>query len=89
MNGLINELRLDDWKYDPYGVCMHWWFQVADVLTFHLDTPTPPQWDYHPSPFGSDEINEPILLEQTPETLIKFGNFLERWYRLIPEEKKY
>lgn len=54
-NPILAEVRLDDYRYDPFGTYLSWAFAVAAVMT-HEGIPVPSQWEYRPPMGGGLEL---------------------------------
>lgn len=79
---LLGEFNLS-YDYDPWGQVMGWLFAVCDVLT-DSGLGTPPEWDFHQSPMGSDtdsyeyQTLQDLYVDYTDDDLLAFGHFLNR-----------
>lgn len=82
---LKSEYRIFD-SGDPWGDSMHWLFTVADELHFREGF-TPEHWKFRPSPAGPandpDDHATTLACEVGAEALVKFGNLLHRYCRLL------
>lgn len=77
-------LREQDYRYDPWGVCMEMLFTIAEVLHFERYG-TPEHWEYNPGAASAPEggyLADGIASQET-QTLIDFGNILFRWTRAL------
>jgi len=86
--GIIkDQFKLDYDNHDAWGSAMAWHFAVADYLHWALDSDTPSEWQYSPSPFGPDDENPQyqIIAEIGPDTeaLEHFGNALHRFSQYL------
>jgi hypothetical protein len=84
----LDAVRMDDYKYDPWGTCMMHWFGVANVLYSEFGE-VPADWEFRPG-MGAGEIDseespdyqylESLRAgELTENDLIYAGNVLSRW----------
>lgn len=48
MNALLDEVRLDDIEYDPFGTSMLWLGAIADESWWEGE-PVPSEWGYRPA----------------------------------------
>ena len=82
------EMRLcGDWG-DPWGTCMHWWFEVAEEMHFSRPHLGPPDaWRFRPSPFGRsgdpDDFARVTVALATDAALVAFGALIDRYARLL------
>ena len=79
---LKNEIKLDDIAHDPWGTGISWLFSVCDVLTFERSCHIPNHWQFNPGISADTECYTfSVLNDASDETLIRFGNLLERFTR--------
>lgn len=83
-------VRMDDYKYDPWGTCMMHGFGIADVLNAY-EGETPSEWEYRPAMSGPDTEEWPASEyadgyeddSTRAERLEYAGNVLSRYARLL------
>lgn len=76
---------------DPWGNAMSLWFSVADYIWFETEYMTPAHWEYRAGAGrgGLDDLEEydpwlyNALASAEIETLIRTGNVLERYTRML------
>ena len=77
---------------DDWGETMCWLFTIADELHFERATPVPDEWQFRPSPLGpsndDDDFRTDCVREADDETLVRFGNLLTRYARLLRKHGK-
>jgi len=79
---LMNEIKRDDIKHDPWGTAMNWLFCLCDELELDRGIPTPDHWEFQASPFGDGtEGNHPrdIMQDASDTDLLRFGEVLHRF----------
>lgn len=90
-NLILELVREDDFKYDPYGSAMSVWFSVADLLV-EWGPPYPPKdWEFRQAMSGSNTESyvyqelSPMLKrgELTADDLLEAGNILNRYVGLL------
>lgn len=72
---------------DPWGSCMSFWFILAAEL-YLRGADVPERWEYHPSVLmtgheDSDDYVTDIISEISDESLVHFGNILQRYAHLL------
>lgn len=85
---VLRLIREDDFRYDPYGTAMSWWFAIADYLHDHDPDAIPA---YRPSPVGThDDTHEYNMLsilvdarDASTDTLVHAGNVLARYVDML------
>ena len=73
---------------DQWGTCMNWLFTISAYLTFETDLECPDDWEYRPSPLGSDNDEDDytyqiIKSEFSPDDVLSFGCVLFRYSRAL------
>ena len=89
-NPIIQEMRFDDIRHDPFGTALSWHFAIADALTGYGPPYAPPRWGYRPAAGGPDTDAPEYetvcdLLDSgaaTPAELIRAGDICARLVRL-------
>lgn len=75
----------DDLAGDPWGVVMGHWFDVAAELWWRGEVPA--SWGYRPGAVGDPrETDSPFadfIREVPSESLVEFGNVLDRYSRML------
>ena len=85
----IHEMRMDDFKYDPWGTTMSWWFAVSEEIYFNrsdrLDVP--PEWQYCPGIAAEPEERPEAEMVQgmSDDDLMRLGRTLCRLDRICRE----
>ena len=88
---LARELKIVWDSGDVYGSTMAAWFPICNEIAIRGDD-VPASWNFNPGAFGphheeGDYVAE-IIADVSTETLIEFGNFLERLYERCKAQGK-
>lgn len=90
MRTLIKELKVD-LHSDEWGHAMSAWFDVA-AEAFHRCLDIPSHWEYRPSPCNDprdlDSWFARVAVDASDDELIKFGNLMERYTRILQRAGK-
>lgn len=82
---LLHDFRItEDWTYDPWGSALGVLFSVADEL--HIRGAVPAHWEYRAGvadPREEGSYWAEIVLNESTETLITFGNILNRYTDML------
>lgn len=81
---LKSEIKLD-LDLDPWGVSTTWLFNVCFTLAFRNPDWIPAHWQYSCGAFGHEQVAEDyyFLHGVSTDDLIKFGNLLDRYGRML------
>jgi len=78
---------------DSWGTAMQWFFTIADELYFEREITVPSEWEFRPSPLGpsndDDDLTTQMVRGYDDETLVAFGNILNRYVRFLKRAGKY
>ena len=79
-----------DHRHDPYYAAMGYLFDIADVLHWQRNDPTPTtEWRYRPSMSNPLETMENETVASTPTAdLIQFGSVLNRYLDFVKRAGK-
>lgn len=93
-SAILEMIREDGIKYDPWGTCMSWHFAICDVMTEWAPPYPPSEWGYHQALGGvetdSFQYQELTAMmeskEITEHDLLAVGKILHRYEQIL--EKK-
>lgn len=90
-NMILDEIRLDDIKHDPWGTALSWWFDIADVL--HAEGAVIPSgWGFSPGLGATRELEFSNVADMwvagyvDADDLRYAGNVLARFVRIAEVE---
>ena len=86
VQSIKSDMRMDDIKYDPWGVAMSVFFDVAGELYDRMGR-CPHEWEYRPGAMGpyveEDSIYFDSIRAASDDELEYLGNLLHRYTQML------